>query len=119
MSVLVPVPLPAALATLRVEAIRLGGRVTSETADSFTADFGVEPRRIGVTTADALGAARTEWHETEVHSSATYFARPTDEGTLVSVAQEATWWHPDRRVWLRLPAGSAGTAGSAGFSAPR
>lgn len=120
LSVVVPAPPETALSVLRSEAMRLGASVTRESADSFTADFGVAPRRLEVRTGGDSAPARTAWLDTEVHSAATYSARRTEGGSLVTITQDSAWWHPERRVWLRLAGGeSADPAPPRVLDAPR
>jgi len=103
MTLVVPASAPTALEALRREAQSLGGAITAETADSFTADYGVQSRRIPVPTEYGLWGSRVVFRETEVHSVTTYSARKSPEGTLVSVSQNPIYWHPDYKVWLPGP----------------
>lgn len=91
------------LSALRSEALRQGGLVTSESATSFTVDYGVQVRRVQVPTDDGPWGSRTESRETEVHTTVTYSARDSRDGAVVSLAAEPIYWHPDRRIWLPAP----------------
>ena len=103
MSVVVSASPGAALSALRQEAVNEGGVVTAENATSFTADYGVQVRRIPVPTEYGLWGTRVSYRETEVHTSVTYAARAGDGGTVVSLLQNPIYWHPDYKVWLPGP----------------
>ena len=103
MSVLVSASPSAALNALRNEAQAEGGRIAAESADSFTADFGVQTRRIPIPTEYGLWGTRVSYRDTEVHSVTTYSARSGPSGTVVSVFQNPIYWHPDYKVWLPGP----------------
>lgn len=93
------------LAALREDALARGWRIVDERADAFTADLGVSLRDIDVPPPGALPGSGATRRRTEVHSAATFVVAGGGSSSRVTLVSASSWWHPDRRAWLRGPAG--------------
>lgn len=92
-----------ALEVVRADAVARGFRIADMGLDSLVIDFGTARAQVPV--ADDASGARTTLSDTEVHCTALYLFAPAPGGSMVTVFDQPTYWHPAERVWLPGPPG--------------
>ncbi len=88
---------------LRTDASAAGYDVWMDGPRTVRIDFGVQNMRVPVPTEYGLWGTRVSFRDTQVRSSAVYSVGTSAAGSLVTLANNPVYWHPDIGVWLPGP----------------